>query len=202
MPDSSKIMIKSDSDSETRICPMFSKLKITSDSVTRSSSSSSSSSSRCCTGDIDPQWWKMDCCMRWVFSFFLNRWGSSYRVRMSTGSKFHSCGDEMEKPRRPVRSLRKRGTKSWTCAADRRLRLAGTSLIGRQSLAKYSEAWPTRQFLVMTFILKRIRAWIGSQWRSCRIAAEIGSYFPSFRIRRAEEFRTDWRWPRRYVLVP
>jgi len=125
--------------------------------------SGSSSSSRCHTGDIDPQWWKMDCFVRWVFSIFLNRWDSSYRVRMSIRSKFHSCGDEMEKPRRPVRSLRKRGTKSWTCAADRSSRLAGTSLIGRQSSAKCSGAWPTRQFLVMTFILNRIRAWIGSR---------------------------------------
>ena len=46
---------------------------------------------------------------------------------MSAGSRFHSCGDEMEKPRRPERSLRKRGTRSWTCVADRKLRLAGIS---------------------------------------------------------------------------
>ena len=144
----------------------------------------------------------MDYCMRWVFSLFLKSCGSLYRSRMSVGSRFHSCGDEMEKPRRPERSLRKRGTKSCTCVADRRLRLAGISLIKWQSSVKYAGAWPTRQFLVMIFSLNCIRAWIGSQWRSRRTAVEIGTYFPIFRIRRAEEFRTDWRRSRRYALVP
>ena len=38
---------------------------------------------------------------------------------MSAGSKFHSCGEETEKPLRPDRSFRYRGTRSWTWDDDR-----------------------------------------------------------------------------------
>ena len=71
---------------------------------------SSSSSSRVHTGDIDPQWRKTDCCMIWVLSLFLKSWYSLWRSRMSEGTKFHSCGAETEKPLRPDRSFRYRGT--------------------------------------------------------------------------------------------
>ena len=112
---------------------------------------------------------------------------------MSEGSEFHSCGAETEKPLRPDRSFRYRGTRSWAWNDDRRLRLAGMSFTEWQSSIKYSGARPARQLLVMEFSLYWIRNWIGSQWRSHRIAAEIGSYLPNLMIKRAAELRTDWR---------
>ena len=57
---------------------------------------------------------------------------------MSEGSKFHSCGAETEKPLRPDRSFRYRGTRSWAWDDDRRLRLAGMSFTEWQSSIKYS----------------------------------------------------------------
>ena len=109
---------------------------------------------------------------------------------MSAGSKFHSCDEETEKPLRPDRSFRYRGTRSWTWDDDWRLHLAGMSFTEWQSSIKYSSARPARQLLVMELSLFWIWNWIGSQWRSRRIAAEIGSYLPILRIKHAAEFRT------------
>ena len=138
----------------------------------------SSSSSRVRTGDVDPQWCNNDCCIYWVFSLLLKSWCSLWWSRISTGRRFHSCGEETEKPLRPDRSFRNRGTRSWTWDDDRRLRLAGMSFTEWQSSVKYSGARPARQLLVMELSLKWTRKRIGSQWRSRRIADEIGSYLP------------------------
>ena len=70
---------------------------------------------------------------------------------------------------------------------------------GRARSVKYSGARPARQLLVMELSLKWTRNRIGSQWRSRRIADEIGSYLPILRINRAAELRTDWRQSRRYI---
>ena len=47
---------------------------------------------------------------------------------MLGGSKFHSCGEETEKPLFPDCSFRYGGTRSWTWDDDRRLHLAGMSV--------------------------------------------------------------------------
>ena len=111
-------------------------------------------------------------------------------------SKFHSCGEETEKPLLLDRSFRYRGTRSWTWDDDRRLRLAGMSFTEWHSSIKYSGERPARQLLVMELSLYRIRNGTGSQWGSGRIAAEIGSYLIFLRIKRAAAsriFKTDWR---------
>ena len=75
---------------------------------------------------------------------------------MTVGSEFHSCGEETEMPRRPDRSFRYRGTRSWTWDDDRRLRLAGMSFYGVASLDQVPTpgARPARQFLVMELNLE------------------------------------------------
>ena len=97
--------------------------------------------------------------------------------RRLTGSKFHSRGEETEKPLRPDRSFRNRGTRSWTWDDDRRLRLAGMSFTEWHSSTRYSGARPTIQFLVMELSLK----WNGSQWRFRRIADEIWIVFANIK---------------------
>ena len=94
---------------------------------------------------------------------------SLWRSLMSAGSKFHSCGEETEKPLFPDRSFRYRGTRSWTGDDNRRLRLAGMSVTEWHSSIRYSGARPARQLLVMELSLYRIRNGTGSQLRSRRI---------------------------------
>ena len=115
---------------------------------------------------------------------------------MSAGSKFHSCGEETEKPLLPDRSFRYRGTRSWTWDDDRRLRLAGISFTEWHNSIRYSGARPARQLLVMELSLYRIRSETGSQ-SEASFGGGLGGRRPPPQGKRKKEKRKKKRKKRK-----